>query len=111
MKKTTKDFLVLCHVENAKGSTASIAKKWKHARVVGKITVLTVVIVSNAVTAKRTFATTVSQKRTVTIALPIASHVLRVLDAGEEPFKISKRSWVTIVFPVENRMRFIDWSV
>eukprot|EP00984_Skeletonema_dohrnii_P008147 scaffold2987_cov77-Skeletonema_dohrnii-CCMP3373.AAC.5 len=27
----------LCHVENAKGYTASIAKKWKHARVVRKI--------------------------------------------------------------------------
>jgi len=57
------------------------------------------VILSNVITAKRRFATTASRKRTVTIALPIASHVLRATDAGEEPFKRSKRSWVMIICP------------
>jgi len=51
------------------------------------------------ITAKRRFAATVSQKRAATIAMPIASHVLRATDVGEEPSKRSKRSWVMIICP------------
>ena len=55
------------------------------------------VILSNVITAKRRFAATVSQNRAATIAMPIASHVLRATDVGEEPSKRSKRSWVMII--------------